>query len=104
VEENIISDIIEIDEMAKDKLSDADKKRVQIIATAKSEKDEIINDKLKKTNEKLSAVEKSESQKAAEREAEITENRDAEIKRLDDIFVQKSDKWVEEIVAAIINS
>lgn len=90
--------------MAKDKLSDADKKRVQIIATAKSEKDEIINDKLKKTNEKLSAVEKSESQKAAEREAEITENRDAEIKRLDDIFVQKSDKWVEEIVAAIINS
>jgi vacuolar-type H+-ATPase subunit H len=104
MEENIISDIIEIDEMAKDKLSDADKKRIQIIAEAKSERDEIINDKLKATNQKLAAIEKDESTKADFKASVIEENKKDEIEHLDSIFAEKSGEWVDEVVGAIINS
>ncbi|MDR0974614.1 MAG: hypothetical protein LBL80_02850 [Ruminococcus sp.] len=104
MEENIISDIIEIDEQAKDKMADADKKRIQIIASAKSERDEIISDKLKKTHEKLAAIEKSENDKAADKNTVIEENKQTEISRIDNIFAEKSNGWVEEIVKAIINS
>jgi vacuolar-type H+-ATPase subunit H len=104
LEENIISDIIEIDERAKDKLADADKKRIEIIASAKTERDEIIADKLKKTNEKLAAIEKSETEKADAKNTQIEENQKSEIARIDNIFNEKSSQWVDEIVKAIVNS
>ncbi|MDR0903909.1 MAG: hypothetical protein LBM59_04690 [Ruminococcus sp.] len=103
MEENIISDIIEIDERAKDKMADADKKRIQIIASAKTERDEIISDKLKKTHEKLAAIEKSESEKAEGKNAEIEQNKKTEIDRIDSIFAEKGNGWVDEIVKAIVN-
>jgi vacuolar-type H+-ATPase subunit H len=104
LEENIISDIIEIDEMAKDKMAEAEKKRIQIIANAKTERDEIISDKLKKTNEKLAGIEKAESEKADAKNNEIEQNKENEIKRIDDIFAQKSGAWTDEIVKAIVNA
>jgi vacuolar-type H+-ATPase subunit H len=103
MEENIISDIIEIDEQAKDKMADADKKRIQIIASAKSERDEIIADKLKKTQEKLAAIEKSENEKAEGKNTEIEQNKQTELARIDNIFAEKGSGWVDEIVKAIIN-
>ncbi|MDR0986306.1 MAG: hypothetical protein LBL98_01240 [Ruminococcus sp.] len=104
MEENIISDIIEIDEQAKEKMADADKKRIQIIATAKTERDDIISDKLKKTQEKLALVEKSENEKAEVKNAEIEQNKESELKRVDNIFAEKGKGWVDEIVKAIINA
>jgi vacuolar-type H+-ATPase subunit H len=104
LEENIISDIIEIDEQAKDKLAAADKKRIQIIASAKTERDEMIADKLKKTHEKLDAIEKSEIDKADTKNAQIQDNMKSEIERIDSIFAEKGSQWVDEIVKAIVNS
>jgi hypothetical protein len=104
LEENIISDIIEIDEQAKDKMSEADKKRIQIIASAKTERDEIIADKLKKTQEKLAAIENNENQKAVDKNKLTEQNKEAELTRIDNIFAEKSEGWIDEIVTAIINS
>jgi hypothetical protein len=98
---NIISQIIEIDEDAKVKLDDAQKKYIAIIAAAKQEKEQVVSAKQKEVNEKLSVVEEDETKKLREKTDEINASTDAELARLDKIYDDKNAEWTDEILKAI---
>ncbi|MDR0992475.1 MAG: hypothetical protein LBL87_06235 [Ruminococcus sp.] len=98
---NIISQIIEIDEDAKVKLDDAQKKYIAIIAAAKQEKELVVSAKQKEVNDKLSVVEDDEAKKLKEKTEEINSATEAELTRLDSIYNEKNAEWTEEIIKAI---
>jgi hypothetical protein len=98
---NIISQIIEIDEDAKTKLDDAQKKYIAIIAAAKQEKELVVSARQKEISEKLEAVEADETEKLKAKTDEINKSRDEELARLDAIYSEKSAGWTDEIVKTI---
>jgi hypothetical protein len=98
---NIISQIIEIDEDAKTKLDDAQKKYIAIIAAAKQEKELVVSARQKEISEKLEAVEADETAKLKTKTDEINKSRDEELSRLDAIYSEKSAGWIDEIVKTI---
>jgi hypothetical protein len=98
---NIISEIIEIDEDAKVKLDDAQKKYIAIIAAAKQEKELVVSAKQKEISEKLAVVEEDEAKKLKEKTEAINAATDAELSRLDKIYDDKNAEWTDNILKAI---
>jgi hypothetical protein len=98
---NIISQIIEIDEDAKTKLDEANKKHIAIIAAAKQEKELVVNARQKEIYEKLEVLESEENEKLKAKTDEINKARDEELRRLDTIYNEKKAQWVDEIVKSI---
>jgi hypothetical protein len=101
---NIISQIIEIDEDAKTKLDDAQKKYIAVIAAAKQEKEQVVSKKQQEVNDKLAVVEADETEKLKTKTDEINAARDAELSRLDKIYAEKSAEWIDETVKLITQS
>lgn len=102
--ENVIASILEIEQNAKVRLEEAEKKKNQLIADAKAEQEKLIKEKIKEADEKLNKMSLDEKRKADERLAEIEENKKKEIKRLDKVFENCRQKWEDEIFRAIVNT
>jgi vacuolar-type H+-ATPase subunit H len=98
---NIISEIIEIDESAKTKLDDAQKKYIAIIAAAKHEKELVVSAKQNEISEKLAVIEDDEGKKLKDKTDEITASVNAELSRLDKIYDDKNAAWTDDILKAI---
>ena len=101
--ENIIASILEIEQNAKERLEEAEKKKNQLIADAKAEQEKLIKEKIKEADEKLNKMSMDEQKKAEEKLAEIEENTKKEISRLDNVFEKSRKKWEDEIFSAIVN-
>ena len=101
--ENIIASILEIENNAKARLEEAEKKRNRIIADAKSEQENMVEAKIRKAEERLGKINSEEKKKAEEKLAEIEKLKDDEIRRLDSVFEKQRGKWEDEIFGAIIN-
>lgn len=101
--ENVIASILEIEQDAKKRLEEAEKKKNRLIAEAKAEQENLIKAKIKEADEKLDKMSMDEKKKAEQRLAEIEETKNNEIKRLDKVFEKKRQKWEDEIFSAIIN-
>ncbi len=100
--ENIITSILEIEQNAKERLEEAEKKRNQIIADAKAEEENLIKAKIKEAEEKIGQIDSEEKKKTDEKLAEIENSRLEEIKRIDDIYNERHEKWENDIFNAII--
>ena len=101
--DNIITNILEIEQNAKNRLAEAEQKRNQIIADAKAEEENIINAKIKEANDKIEKINFEEKQKADKKLTEIEQSRISEISRLDTIYNEQHSKWADEIFNSIIN-
>ena len=101
--DNIITNILEIEQNAKNRLAEAEQKRNQIIADAKAEEENIINAKIKEANDKIEKINFEEKQKADKKLTEIEQSRISEINRLDTIYNEQHSKWEDEIFNSIIN-
>lgn len=101
--DNIITNILEIEQNAKNRLAEAEQKRNQIIADAKAEEENIINAKIKEANDKIEKINFEEKQKADKKLTEIEQSRISEISRLDTIYNEQHSKWEDEIFNSIIN-
>ncbi len=102
--ENIIASILEIEQNAKERLEEAEKKKNQLIADAKAEHERLIKEKIKEADEKLDKMSMDEKKKADEKLAEIEEKTKKEINRLDKVFEKSRQKWEDEIFNAIVNA
>lgn len=99
----IIKKIIEIDEKAVSVVSDAQNKKEHI--------EEIIEEKLNKINDeykkraqnKCEQIKNLEDSEATDKINKILENKEALAKKFDDIYDEKCDAWVNEIVDRILN-
>ncbi len=102
--ENIIKSILEIDQMAKDKIYKAESERNRIIAEAKLEEEQIAFNKIREADRKLEDLIADEKYKAEAKLAEIDTELKSETKRLDDAFAAHNREWQENIFNAIVNS
>ena len=102
--ENIIASILDIEQKAKERLEEAEKKKNQLIADAKAEQEKPIKDKIKEADDKLDKMSMEEKRKAEEKLAEIEESTKKEISRLDNVFEKSRQKWEDEIFSAIVNN
>ncbi len=101
--ENIIVEILEIERLAKDKLERAVFEGNKTVAEAKEKKSKITREKIMETEQKLARIKEDEKEKTKQKLAQTENLRQAEIKRLDELFEKNSDKWAEEIFLKIIN-
>lgn len=100
--ENIISEILEIDEKAREKLAEADSERNKIIADARAEEARMLEESLKSAEARVAEIEKEEAEKTKLRLIELDAERDAEIKRLDRIFEERKEEWEEKIFQLLL--
>ena len=101
--ENVIASILEIENNAKSRLAEAEKKRNRIIADAKAEQENMVAAKIRDAEKRLGEIDSEEKKKAEEKLAEIEKLKDDEIRRLDSVFEKQRGKWEDEIFGAIIN-
>ncbi|MCM1328042.1 MAG: hypothetical protein NC253_01250 [Ruminococcus sp.] len=101
--EDVIASILKIEENAKTRLEEAEKKKNQLIADAKAEQEKLIKDKIKEADEKLNKMSLDEKKKAEQKLAEIEESTKKEIARLDNVFEKSRRKWEDEIFKSIVN-
>ena len=101
--ENIIKSILEIDQMAKNKIYKAEDQRNRIIAEARLDEEQIIFNKIKEADKKLADLVADEKEKSEKKLTQIDDELKAETKRLDEVYAKRKDEWQENIFTAIVN-
>ena len=104
MDSNIITSILEIDQKAKDKITQAEQMKNKIIADAKAEEERIINSKVHDADEKLRLIEEEEKKKSQAHLIEIEKKKSEEIEKLNSVYEERHEDWEENIFKAIINS
>ncbi|MCM1023667.1 MAG: hypothetical protein NC395_06370 [Prevotella sp.] len=102
--ENIITRILEIEQDARERIEEANRKRDEMIAEAEAEKERIIDEKVRNAEEKLRKLGLDEKRKTDEKLEEIERIKNDEIKRLDDVYGKNHAEWEKEIFDAVIAS
>ncbi len=102
MDNNIISSMLKIEQDAKNRLAEAERKKAAAIADAEAEKDRIIRDKIRAAEEEKDKVYSDEKEKTDSKLAEIEKSRNDEIKRLDGIYEKRHEEWEKNIFNAVI--
>lgn len=102
--DNIISNILDIDKSARDKISAAEADKNRILAQAKTEEERIINERLKQTDDMMKKIEEDEKAQTDAKIAEIEKNKNDEILRLDRIYSERHENWENKIFSSVISS
>lgn len=103
MDSSIISSILEIDRSAKEKLAEAEDRKNRIIADAKAEQERIIGERVKNADETLKKLEEEEKRKADEKLSAINAEGEKELKRLEEVYEARHEKWEEQIFRAVTN-
>ncbi len=101
--ENIITEILEIENNAQKRITDAEQQCIQIIADAKAEKENLINNKIQEAENRIKFINSEEQRKAEKNLNEIEKNKQEAIAKLDDIYNSAHIEWEENIFNSIIN-
>lgn len=101
MDSSIISSILEIDRSAKEKLAEAEDRKNRIIADAKAEEERIIGERVKNADETLKKLEEEEKRKADEKLSAINAEGEKELKRLEEVYEARHEKWEEQIFRAV---
>lgn len=101
--ENIIASILEIEQDAKVRLEEAERKKNQLITDAKEEQENLIRSRIREVEEKLGRMDLEEKKKADAKLAEIEENMKKELLRLDKVYDEFREKWEDDIFNAVIS-
>lgn len=100
---DIISEILNADKIAEEKLRLAEKKKAEIIRKSKDANDILI----KNSEENIKLYEKSKSEevkgKIAEFSVEIEKEEQQKIQAMDNVFNLNREKWVKDIFDRIIS-
>ncbi len=100
--ENIINTILDIDKAASDRLEEAQKNKIQVIADAKAEAEKIVNGSVAEADKKLAQIGADEEDRTAAKIAEINSAAENEIKQMESAFSENHDRWQDEIFKAVI--
>lgn len=100
---DIISSILEIETSAKEKISNAEKLKSDMIKSAKREEKQISDEQLRKAKTELEQLNLDERRSTDDKIAAINEQGEAEKRRLDDVFEKNHAEWTESIFKAVTN-
>ena len=99
--EDMIAKIVEMDKKARDMTEEAQKNKLDYENQVIAKRESIKNDFQKKKKKRISINQES-AQKKADASLKLIEERDsAVISRLDSVYKENCDKWVDEIVSRV---
>ena len=96
---DIISEILETDRLAEDKLEQARQKRSQMLEECEKQTEQILTDARREAEEYRSGLMKKDDSESAETELKNSEKK--QLAALAEAYEKNHEKWEEEIVAAI---
>lgn len=98
---DIISQILDIDKNAREKVARAKEEKKQMLLDAEEERDKIKSQLVERAAHRLEVIEAQEAQRANEIEEELKASADEKIKTIDDRFEQNHEAWEKEIFERI---
>lgn len=101
--DNIIRSILDIDRNAAQRLEDAQKKKLRIINDAKALEEKLVQDAVENAKTELERLEKEELKKTEEKIAALDEMKNSKISAMEESFEKNSQEWCEEIFKAVIS-
>lgn len=102
MDNNIIASMLKIEQDAKNRLAEAERKRDDIIADAEAERDRIIKEKTAAADAEKERVCSDERERTDQKLAEIERSKSSEIGRLDDVYEKSHTEWENIIFNAVI--
>lgn len=100
--DDIITQILDIDKKARDKLARAYEEKKQIIIDAEEEREKIKTELLERADHRLELVEAEEKKNADERLCELEKQTKEKIESLDKSFKDNREQWEKDIFNKII--
>lgn len=101
--EDMIAKIVEMDKKARDMTAEAQRNKLDYENQVIAKRESIKNDFLERAKKRI-AINQESAQKKADASLKLIEERDsAVIRRLDSVYETNCDKWVDEIVARVID-
>jgi len=100
---NVIEQIIEIDQNARQKLQDAMEQKSCILLQAHEDEEKIRDDFNERANKRLAIISETEKANADEKIEVIKTHTSEIIKNLNDTFEENHEKWESEIFNNIVN-
>ncbi len=102
MDNNIIASMLKIEQDAKNRLAEAERRKDDLIANAEAERDKIIGEKIRAAEEEKDKVCSDEKEKIESKLSEIEKNKNNEIKRLDEIYEKSHTEWENIFFNAVI--
>ncbi len=102
MDNNIIASMLRIEQDAKNRLAEAERRKDDLIANAEAERDRIIGEKIRAAEEEKDKVCSDEKEKIESKLSEIEKNKNDEIKRLDEIYEKSHTEWENIFFNAVI--
>ena len=101
--EDMIAKIVEMDKKARDMTAEAQKDKLDFENKVIEKKESIKSEYLERAKKRI-AINQESAQKRSDAELKLVEERNNEIiARLDSAYDQNCDKWVDEIVARVVD-
>ena len=100
--QDMIERIVEMDKHARELTDEAKRLKVGSEDRVKAKREELHQYYTERVNERLELIKKAESKNAEEELKVIMEKQKALEERLDSIYAENCDTWVDEIVARVI--
>ncbi len=94
--------MLKIEQDAKNRLAEAERKKDDLIADAEAERDRIIGEKIRAAEKEKDKVCSDEKEKIESKLSEIEKNKNNEIKRLDEIYEKSHTEWENIFFNAVI--
>lgn len=95
---DIISEILETDRLAEEKLEQAKQKRSEMLAESESKAEQMISDAKARAEEYRSGLTSGEDDSAAKG---LRESEQARLRELEEAYEKNHEAWEKDIVAAI---
>ena len=99
---DIISEILETDKLAEEKLEQALKKRSELLAECEKQTEKIKADAKTRTENYRKELSEKSGSDAGERESRLKESEKAKIEEFEELFKKNHEAWEKEIVSSII--
>ena len=98
---DIISQILDIDKNAREKVARAKEEKKQMLLDAEEEREKIKSQLVERATHRLELIETQEAQRAEQVASELKDAADEKIKLIDDRFEKNHEAWEKEIFERI---
>lgn len=99
---NVIKDILEIDEKARQMITDAERKKDRIIREAQDSESAIKNEVITKANNRIEKIEEIEKSNCDKKLSELNKIRDDKVSALNSIYENEHKNWEDSIFNSIV--
>ena len=99
--ENLIKQILEMDRQAREETQQAQERRSAIEQSVQKERQKMHDEYIARAQKRIATLEKEEMEYAQKAALKAQEDAQKQAAHLDDLYQEKKEKWIEEIVSRV---